>query len=69
MGIIYSFADFKRADAIRGVCYRLELQINILHLKKGNNSHFFLNQQFITRGARAGRGSYFVTTYIKTHVT
>ena len=24
---------------------------------------FFLNQQFITQGARADRGSYFVTTY------
>ena len=24
---------------------------------------FFLNQQFITQGMRAGYGSYFVTTY------
>jgi len=25
--------------------------------------HFFLNQQFVTRGARADRSSYVVTTY------
>ena len=30
---------------------------------------FFLNQQFITRGARADRGSCFVTTYIQTGTT
>ena len=30
---------------------------------------FFLNQQFITQGARADRGSYFVTTYIQTGTT
>jgi len=30
---------------------------------------FFLNQQFITRGAPADHGSYFVTTYIKTEST
>ena len=30
---------------------------------------FFLNQQFITRGARADRGSYSVTTYIQTEAT
>ena len=28
---------------------------------------FFLNQQFITQSTRADCGSYFVTTYIKTH--
>ena len=26
----------------------------------------FFNQQFITRGAKAVRGSYFITTYIRT---
>ena len=30
---------------------------------------FFLYQQFITRGAKADRGSYFVTTYMKTQTT
>jgi len=30
-------------------------------------AYSFKNQQFITRGARADRGSYFVTTYIKTY--
>jgi len=29
-------------------------------------SHFFLNQQFITRHAEVDRGSYFVTTYRRT---
>ena len=27
---------------------------------------FFLNQQFITRDAKAGRGSYFITTLSRT---
>ena len=40
-----------------------------LHSKKPVQEDFFLIQQFITRSARAGRGSYFVTTYRQTEST
>jgi len=32
------------------------------------NIFFFLNQQFITRSARADHSSYFITTYIQTDI-
>ena len=39
------------------------------HYRGNIITFFFLNQQFITRGSMADRGSYFVTTYIKAQTT
>jgi len=47
----------------------IEVRAVLVHFILISISSFFLNQQFITRGARADRGSYFVTTYIQTEAT
>ena len=41
----------------------------MIYRKIWKSDAFFLNQQFITWDARADHGSYFVATYIKTHMT
>ena len=44
-------------------------QKNLQTINKFVQMFFFLNQQFITWRAMAGRGSYFVTMYRRTEIT